>query len=1441
MNGRRFESRTGTGRIVTPKSQQTFQFRVRASLISPPRLIQRCPDDGRDRWEGVCGERAAQKGPGNWYVDFSPRTDSSRRARSRSVADARIPTAGDVVALALANTGEFLATTKVRTGDQEAAKGSIAASSSPTSSPATQYTLVPTNKSGVEDEVVFLEVVRDGPWVGLKSWVANGALLQAKRKGTHRLAFFSPRFGVYEQWGLDEGEGDSLDGIHWASTVVTLRNRKVPSVVLKVEIHRVGVCHRPKGDVEGAVEKSRVTPAFDANPGIVAEPADGAATQSIRTMSTLMVQEWIKFVEKEKARRARLQAKVDRATEDVEGLRRWAAQQIQCARHDVQEEIEMLLDTLNHRNAALADVQARLDTRIQWGAALLEAKKAMILGRRVLLAWKARAARSKYCEAVVNKLRKRNQVRAALRAIDSWRDEVDKRKDMQKRLRLGVRRMSYLKMQGAFSGWRRTSFEAHELARYEAARNQEASLIADSQRAKSVLAAWKKRAARSKEARRLLGFAANRYRERMAASTFAAWKYRAKHIQMSSADLARRVLMREKTRLTSTVLDGWRLAVDDGHGEKIEHDRSVAFYVKKTLKKSIDAWRKRVADVQEIEVEAELARMHRERAVAGGMLIMWRQHALTEIARRDSLVNFVHDRALRRMGAALWFWKEHASFKRSTEASVQQAARSRVAVTLHRCISKWRAHVLEKKIHRRFIKIFTERRGLRQAKETLSAWRATNKRSNKTFSGLLEYTEVWSQKRMRKAFNDWREYASEKARERALETKAARWHVTRLSGRVLCALETEVGRRAQLVQCLESIGDQRNLGLKRRIWNVWQFEVDETAGREANLRNFQLRKAWHVVNQAFLAWNKTTAEEKFQNNTAVARQAHVDSMRLGWAFATWRDTTLAQVDERLTNRKADNWHRYKVLSRATKAWKAQKGAAHAIALACQEQYARRQLQSKHKVFLVWRKTSDYHGHLRSILLTITNSRALEMQQSAFNAWRDKCESSRAKAVLVQRAANKLSELRARQVFEHWRIVSDDSKGKTMYLERMEALVDKKNTRSTLQTALLSWRSRCLDIRAGIQLFDERNLIKLSVVKANVFSSWKYQTDRAVPLREKALAAIVQRQSSRLMIQAFASWRHETKTQSRNGIIVIHAIDRLSFRTMKEALFAWRIAAVERKRRRDMMVCLMEQSFKRRMRTAFSAWRHRVAEDIRVRQNLERCITQKRVAYELYRESYWETVDEELQETLRAMFREAETEEEDFEFSESEEHFAEETEGAFHASPGELDLDAIALAFEKKRRELSIKVAAAVSQGQDSPGHALTPPKRELNLLEPLSALFSSRVNQETIASGAETIDSISISSLDSAEAAALLDVETEDFDWSSCDDDDERDESVESVESVGLGEGLFPDRLCRKLGSVVKEAPTSAQSSSFHKQRGMLFELGLLEEPQSPRILARAP
>ena len=983
-------------------------------------------------------------------------------------------------------------------------------------------------------------------------------------------------------------------------------------------------------------------------------------------------------------------------------------------------------------------------------------------------------------------------------------------------------------MQSAFSAWRRNSHEAFELARLEAAKNQDAKMIADSQRAKGAFAAWRKRAARTKEARRLLGFAANRAREQMLASAFSTWKVRVQRVRVQSVELERRVRMREKMRLSGAVFYAWRLAVDDGYGEKIEHGRSVAYDVKKTFKKVFAAWRSRVEEVKEIEVAAEVTRLQRARAVGAGMLVLWQQHASVEAATRTKLVQFVHSRALRCMKKALWFWTEHAAFSRGVAAYVARADGQRAVEALHGCLAAWRTHAFEKKIQRRYVKICTERRQLKQAKTVFGAWRAANRRSNKTFEGLLDYTDSWAQRRMRKALGVLREYAAEKARERALEAKAAKWREGRLVARVLGALQAETDRHSRFEGRLLAIGEERNQALKRVVWNAWLFEVEETTGREANLQNFQLRKSWHVVNQAFLAWRNITAEEKFLSQTAISRQLHVDAMRVRWALRVWRGEAQARVADRLQDCKADNWHRFKTVLAVFRAWRARKDVVQEAKMLCDGQYAQRQLQTKHGLLVVWRETADYHRHLRSVLHTITNTRALEMQQAVFNAWREKVAASNAEAALILRAVNKLSSLRTHQAFEHWRQMADDAQGKTMYLARMQALVDRKHVRSTLKAAFAAWRTRCLDIQAGLQQFEERDLARLAVVKSTVFSSWKNHSDRAMLLREKALATVVQRRSSRLMIQAFVSWRHETTTQARNDIVMMHAVDRLSFRMMKEAMFAWRIATVERKRRRDVMVSLMERSLLRSLGDAFSAWRQQVAEDIRIRQNLERCIMQKRVAYELYRESYWETVDEELQETLRAMFREAETDEEDLDIDSgldaddvmaSSEIFCRSVEleiGIDLDDSEVVDLKDIAEAFEAKRRELSAKVRAAVGQGGASPGHAMTPPKRELNVLEPLNRFFSSRLGGGCeLASGADSL-SLSVSSLGSSlccteDLEGLGDLE----DWSSC-DEDEGDEGDEDL----------------AVAFTMKSAANGGG-------RKALFDMGVLEEPTSPRILAR--
>ena len=112
--------------------------------------------------------------------------------------------------------------------------------------------------------------------------------------------------------------------------------------------------------------------------------------------------------------------------------------------------------------------------------------------------------------------------------------------------------------------------------------------------------------------------------------------------------------------------------------------------------------------------------------------------------------------------------------------------------------------------------------------------------------------------------------------------------------------------------------------------------------------------------------------------------------------------------------------------------------------------------------------------------------------------------SNAEAALILRAVNKLSSLRTHQAFEHWRQMADDAQGKTMYLARMQALVDRKHVRSTLKAAFAAWRTRCLDIQAGLQQFEERDLARLAVVKSTVFSSWKnHSGSRHTPERESS--------------------------------------------------------------------------------------------------------------------------------------------------------------------------------------------------------------------------------------------------------------------------------------------------------------------------------------------------
>jgi hypothetical protein len=110
----------------------------------------------------------------------------------------------------------------------------------------TTFVLMPCDDVDEESVCVHLDVVRRGDWIGLKSHIAGGKLLQARRRGAYRMAFYSDRFGVYEQWEMVELQ--SLESIDWNVTTVTLRNRKLPSCEIRVRMSRLGIVKPTAGD-----------------------------------------------------------------------------------------------------------------------------------------------------------------------------------------------------------------------------------------------------------------------------------------------------------------------------------------------------------------------------------------------------------------------------------------------------------------------------------------------------------------------------------------------------------------------------------------------------------------------------------------------------------------------------------------------------------------------------------------------------------------------------------------------------------------------------------------------------------------------------------------------------------------------------------------------------------------------------------------------------------------------------------------------------------------------------------------------------------------------------------------------------------------------------------------------------------------------------------------
>jgi protein SFI1 len=96
--------------------------------------------------------------------------------------------------------------------------------------------------ASIADPATHLTVVRQGRFIGFRSDAAGGKMLQARKRGASKLCLFNLNFGINEQWETNDeprGSGVVGRGDTWSSATMRLRNRRLPSFVLKLEVMRV--------------------------------------------------------------------------------------------------------------------------------------------------------------------------------------------------------------------------------------------------------------------------------------------------------------------------------------------------------------------------------------------------------------------------------------------------------------------------------------------------------------------------------------------------------------------------------------------------------------------------------------------------------------------------------------------------------------------------------------------------------------------------------------------------------------------------------------------------------------------------------------------------------------------------------------------------------------------------------------------------------------------------------------------------------------------------------------------------------------------------------------------------------------------------------------------------------------------------------------------------
>ncbi|KAL4528837.1 hypothetical protein Ndes2526B_g07064 [Nannochloris sp. 'desiccata'] len=1060
------------------------------------------------------------------------------------------------------------------------------------------YILAPSDIADPSAAETHFEVIKQGQWVGFRSAVASDRLLQARRRGAHRLAFFSPNLGTWEQWEIPEAS--SLESLPWNSASVTLRNRRLPTCELRVEFVRVGTCTM----MPHAAITPRSLPAATTSTAVAIEDESLGENPNIRRMSGLLVNEWLAFVEREKKLRNVLEARMEQAVEDATGLREWAASQVEGVRKDVEEEVELLLAALSRKSAALEDVQSRLETRVRWGVALLEAKKAAVLGRRVLQAWRAVTARSKYCNNVATKLQERAAIRTTADIMTAWSDHCLEQRLRRQRLRAAVRRMAFLKMHNVILVWRAIVDErtAEDAAESNALAAVQAHLR--EWQLRRLMGGWRERSRRAISATRLLQGMATRCDLRAVEVAFSTMKDRVCQQKAALACFEVRAAANRRRASLETAFDSWRVAVDDTFGGQLQLVHAQRVISRRRGVRALQAWRGNVAQSKAEALRWRQVEIYERKRTLARALVLWREFTFERRDNRDVFIRFIHARAERRMLMALNFWRCYSAWKTHAALAVHHMVQRRAGRTVLSALSIWREDTAHAKVQRHRV--------------------ATCHRKQRA-------------EMLRKVVLALREHAAESIEEREMEKRAVGWHAGRLQARGLWAFVEAVNRRTEFITALSSVAaavDKREL---KSAWELWQQAAGQEKANQVAVYRFQHRRQWFEIKAAFGAWKESRQQAQWETTSLSRATVKLETSRLRWVLSVWRTVVAGDAQERQLVAFGQRRLAKLRLGNSFSALRTHAEWSLAVQDAVSDAAALKEKHTLCNCLNAWAAHAAVRAEQRTGVRHLVDRQATYLQVTVLSAWREHTQIETYHKEQYERGVNRLARLRLASCLAAWRQAADDGYGERIRLGNVGLTLAIRHHERLMKFLFTAWRGRTSEVTASLTAVDARHAASAAAVLRCAFSSWKNHADRMGTRREHVVDSMVERRAEKTQALLFTAWKYQSQLSARNAIVVLHRVERAATRACRFAFDAWRSAARERRQRRTAIVRFMQRSNKAMLGASFAAWRGVAEEKAAATEELRRCLLRKRIAFRQFKQWYWDSFDEDLQATLRAMF------------------------------------------------------------------------------------------------------------------------------------------------------------------------------------------------------------